>query len=659
MIRFKACSESTATKIGAMILGLLAFAAHAEVKLANIFGDHMVLQRQQPISVWGWAKSGDTVEVRLHRQSARARADAQGRWCAVLMAESAGGPYTLEVRGESTLKLQDVLVGDVWLASGQSNMEWSVAQSKDAAIEVAKSGFPKIRHVKIAKTVAFQPAQDIGESVWKRADPGNTGEFSAAAYFFARNVYRKTGVPIGIVNASWGGTNVETWISKGALASLPEFDIASMPSDRTALNNSYHARMSALIARWQVGVPVEAGSTTAWKEVDFDDSTWATLQTPQVWQEQGLAELNGVIWYRRVIDLTPQQAVESSILYLAMVDDCDETMVNGQSVGGLCGWDAPRRYELPAGLLKAGRNVIAVRVTDNAGNGGIWGDSLTLKLQTGVETLPLAGAWKARVENIMDKSQPGPNDLPTLLFNSMVSPLTDFAIKGVIWYQGESNVTRAQQYTKTFPLLIHDWRVHWHQPHLPFYFVQLASFLPLEKNTLTGSDWAELRDAQRQAMKLQQTGMVVATDIGDANSIHPLNKQEVGRRLALLALKNEYGRKHIVASGPVYRSMLVRGSHVEINFSEVGHGLTIPNGQTVLNGFAVAGDDHQFLPAQAHIRGNKVIVSHQKVIQPVAVRYGWVNNPEQINLFNRDGLPASPFRTDNWPGLTDGVAYKF
>lgn len=641
------------------MLALLGGLAQAEVRLAQVFSDHMVLQRQQPIPVWGWARAGEAVSVQLHGQSAQATADAQGRWRALLKAEAAGGPYTLVVQGDNSLRVDDVLIGDVWLASGQSNMEWSVGQSDNAEAEVAQSHFPAIRHIKIPKTVAFAAAADVGQASWKVAGPATTGEFTAAGYFFARKLHQETGVPIGIVNASWGGTHVETWISHAALASRPDFPMALMPTDGAAINARYQARMSQLIARWQGAAPDLALASATWKDRDFDDSAWATLRAPQYWEEQGLDALDGVVWYRRVLELTPQQAASAATLHLGTIDDCDETWVNGQRVGDTCGWDTQRHYAVPAGLLTAGKNVIAVRVTDTGGGGGPYGDAAGMRLQTGTDSVALAGVWKARVQSIQDKGVPAPNDLPTLLFNSMISPLVDFPIKGVIWYQGESNVPRAQQYMQTFALLIKDWRTQWRQPQLPFYFVQLASFLPLEKNSLKGSDWAELREAQRHALLLPATGMVVATDIGNALDIHPRNKQTVGLRLALLALKNDYGRKTVVASGPVYQALRVRKSQLEISFSEVGGGLVLPQGQTTLRGFTVADASGRFVPAQAQIKGNKVLVSSPEIKHPVAVRFGWVDNPEQNNLFNREGLPASPFRTDVWPWLTQGVKFTF
>ena len=632
--------------------------ARAEVRLARIFGDHMVLQRDQPIRVWGWARPGEKVRVEFRGQSVQAVADAQGRWLASLESEPAGGPYELTIRGENSITLRDVLVGEVWVGSGQSNMEWSVKDSSNAVQELAQSDFPLIRHFKAPKTIAFTPAEDIGEAVWKVSGPGNTGEFSAAGYFFARKIHQELGVPVGIINTSWGGTHIETWISAKTLGAQPDFDLSSMPADAAGFAARYRERMKALISAWQTGGLDAEGLSEAWKEPDFNDGAWSVLRAPKLWEEQGLDDLDGVVWYRRAIELTPRQAASEAVLQLGTIDDDDETYLNGRRVGQTRGWDAPRRYSVPQGLLKPGRNVVAVRVTDTGGGGGFYGRDEGMALKLGAESVSLAGDWKARVESFLSKDEPGPNDLPTLLFNSMVSPITKLSIAGVLWYQGESNVPRAEQYARTFPLMIEDWRRQWGRPNLPFYFVQLASFLPLARNDLKGSSWAELRDAQRQTLSLPNTGMVVAVDIGDADSIHPLSKQAVGLRLALHALKNQYGKK-VAAGGPMYRAMRVRGHEVELSFTDAGLGLVMPQGDAVLRGFAVADKRREFKPAQARIQGDKVIVSRLDMPDPKAVRYGWVDNPQESNLFNRDGLPASPFRTDDWPLQTAGKKYRY
>jgi sialate O-acetylesterase len=362
------------------------------------------------------------------------------------------------------------------------------------------------------------------------------------------------------------------------------------------------------------------------------------------------------VWYRKEVELTPEQANSAAVLQLGTIDDCDETYVNGQKLGGVCQWDAVRKYALPQGLLKQGKNLIAVKVTDTGGGGGFHGDPAVIKMILGQTEIPLAGTWKARVADYMKKNMPDANDMPTLLFNAMLHPLLPYPIKGVLWYQGESNVPRAAQYATSFPQMITDWRARWKEGNFPFYFVQLAAYLPLNRNTLAGSTWAELRDAQRQTLALPNTCMTVTTDIGDANDIHPRNKQDVGLRLAACALKKDYN-KDVVESGPVYKAMEIRGNSIELQFDSIGSGLMAKDKYGYLYGFTIAGEDQQFKWAKATIQGDKVIVSSTEVPNPVAVRFGWVDNPSETNLYNKEGFPASIFRTDTWKRLTDGVKF--
>ena len=609
--------------------------------------------------LWGRARPGEKIQAAFNGQAAGAVADQQGRWLVELKAEPAGGPYALTIKGDNVVTLADVVVGEVWLASGQSNMELSVADSSDAAVEVARSGFPLIRHFKVPKALAYQPAADLGEeSGWKVSGPKNTGSFSAAGYFFARKIHQETGVPVGILNASWGGSNLETWLSPEAFLADPELNTDPIPPDLASFQARNRARVKAMLAKWQPGSePAGPDAVAAWKETELDDSSWPSLQAPQYWEEQGLEGFDGIVWYRRAVYLTKEQAGSEAVLQPGRIDDCDETYLNGARLGGECSWDKIRLYAVPRNLLKPGKNIVAIRVTDTGGGGGLHGDAEILKLQLGAASVSLAGEWKARVESFPDRKLPAPNDLPSLAFNGMLRPIADFPVRGALWYQGESNVERAAQYIRTFPLLIEDIRKQWKQPGMPFYFVQLASFQPPERNTLDGSAWAELREAQRLALKLPGTGMVVATDIGDANDIHPRNKQAVGLRLALHALKDQYEKK-VAASGPLYKEMRVRGSEIEISFTETGGGLVAAN-RNDLRGFAVADESRKFMPARARIDGDKVIVSNPAVAGPKAVRYGWMDNPGENDLFDLEGLPASPFRTDDWPLRTAGVKYSY
>lgn len=640
-------------------LVLVGGVAQAEVRLAHIFTDHAVLQRHKPITVWGWARPGEQIQVRFAGERQRTRADSQGQWRVLLKARRAGGPHELTVQGDNRITLRDILVGEVWLASGQSNMQWSLAQSQAGAVEVAMPAQTQIRHFTVARAVSLTPQADVGPTGWAVSDPAHRGDFTAVGYYFAKALQARLKVPVGIINNAWGGTHVETWISRAAFATRPEYGIEALPTDTAGHLERFRQRMAAIALNWQKGLALPpAGQVPEWQASVLDDSTWSSLQVPKAWEEQGLDEFDGVVWYRREVVLSEQQASAGAVLHLGTIDDRDVTWVNGQKVGASDEWDAVRRYPLAPGVLRPGRNVIAVRVRDDGGGGGFYGADAQVRLETAAGVIPLAGAWRARVEGIVDKGQPGPNDLPTLLFNGMVHPLTAYAMRGVIWYQGESNVGRAEQYTRSFPLLIEDWRKQWRTPDMPFYFVQLASFLPLEKNTLAGSTWAELRDAQRQTLRVPHTGMVVTIDVGDANDIHPRDKRTVGDRLARLALKNDYGQRQIQASGPVLRSVRVRGDALVADFAEVGRALALRSGSELL-GFAIADASGKFVNAKARIEGHSVVVESPLVKQPVAVRYGWVDNPEQANLINAEGLPASPFRSDDGPWLTAGVKFRF
>ena len=648
--------------VAGLSCGLVAEAAQAEVRLAGVFGDHMVLQRHEPIRVWGTAAAGEAVQVSLQQSLGRAVAGADGRWWVQLPPLPAGGPHELTVSGSNTVVLRDVLIGDVWLCSGQSNMEWPLSLSHDAAQAIAEADLPLVRHLKIAKRPSLSPQADVDRQPWLVSQPGTAGEFSAVAFHFARRLQRELGVPIGLVNASWGGSHLETWTSPAAARQDPDLApvLARMPADDAAFAAQDQVRQQALVKRWQGELPLwTSRSMPPWQEIDIDTRRWPVLKAPRIWEEQGLPGLDGSVWLRRTLELTAAQAAGAATLHLGMIDDCDRTWVNGEPVGATCGWDTPRHYPVPAGLLRAGRNVIAVRVVDTGGGGGFHGAAQAMQLETAAGSLPLAGDWLARVEAPARKSAPDFNDLPTLLFNGMLQPLTPMPLRGVIWYQGESNVPRAAHYADAFRRLITDWRQQWQQPQLPFLFVQLSSFLPPERNTLTGSAWAELRDAQRQALSLPGTGMAVSIDVGDAHDIHPRNKRTVGERLALLALQQVHGQA-LVSSGPVWQSLRTQpGGVAELGFGNLGGGLAVRGPGQALLGFAVAGADQRFVPAQATIVGDRVHVWSPLVAQPQAVRYGWVDNPQDGNLINRAGLPASPFRTDAWPLLTQGVVPTF
>jgi sialate O-acetylesterase len=642
-------------------LGLLAGNVQADVQLAGLFGDHMVLQRDAPIRVWGRADPGERVQVRLAARQARTRADARGRWQVLLAPLPAGGPHELQVIGPNTLRLKDVMVGEVWVASGQSNMEWSLQDTDDAARAIAAADEPRIRHVKLPHRASLRPQDDVEPLTWQVSQPEVAGRFSAVATYFARRLVRELGVPVGIVDNSWGGTVVETWTSLPAARRDPDLapHANALPADLAGFQQAQRARAQAIVQRWQPGLPADEPDASAWAAPALDDRAWPIVQAPGIWEEQGLPGLDGVVWLRRTLRLDVAQTQGAATLHLGPIDDCDESFVNGQRVGGQCGWLAPRDYAMPPGLLQEGDNVIAVRVTDTGGGGGLHGDAAAVRLRVTAGDIPLAGPWRARIASVLRHDEPGPNDAPTLLFNGMVQPLLPLRVRGVIWYQGESNVPRAARYAGAFRRMILDWRAHWArqgQRRLPFHYVQLTHRALASANSLEGSAWAELRDAQRQALVLPDTGMAVITDLGDPTDIHPRNKRDVGERLALQALRRTYQRP-VVADGPVFAMMRRVGSRLQLRFKPGTGPLAVRGGGDAPQAFAVADATRRFLPAQARIVGDRIEVWRDGLTRPVAARYGWLDNTEQADLLNAAGLPASPFRTDRWPLTTEAVRY--
>lgn len=633
----------------------LCIAVEAKVTVPKIFSDNMVLQRETAIPVWGWANPKEVIRVTFNKQSVSAVTDVSGKWSVKLRSEKAATNLTLKISGGNTIEIRNVAVGEVWLCSGQSNMEWTVGQSLNAEQELSAAENPNIRQIKISKTINSIPQDDVPEGVWKVSNPNNTNGFTGVGYFFARDLYNQLKVPIGLINASWGGTNIETWISREGFESSDEFRemIAKMPKiDLDVLAKAKVSKMTAQIEQLQ-GVKLGSFDAEAFKKESFDDSKLPAMNVPGYWEQQSLGTFDGAVWVRRNIELTAQKATGSGIIELAKIDDNDITFVNGMEIGRTNGWDAPRKYRIPNGILKEGRNVIAVKVTDTGGNGGVYGESGNLRLVLADEIISLAGDWKYQVESI--RGGTNVNEFPSLAYNAMINPLIPYGFRGVLWYQGESNAGRAYQYRKAFPLLINDWRNKW-KSDLPFYFVQLATF-KTPGNSNDGSGWAELREAQTQTLNLAKTGMVVTTDIGNPNDIHPRNKQDVGKRLAAIALNRTY-KKRILDSGPVYKSIRIVGDRAIVTFESIGSGLMTNDKNGQVFGFEIAGGDQTFYPATAKIQGKTVIVSSEKVVSPQAVRFGWIGDASASSLFNQEGFPAVPFRTDDWKTITRNAKYK-
>jgi sialate O-acetylesterase len=621
-------------------------AVATDFRLARIFGDHMVLQRDRPLRVWGWAAPGARVTVMIGDVAVPTAAGRDGRWETVLPPFPAGGPWTLTARSGATLTVADLLFGDVWVASGQSNMEFTLgAGVKDGEREIAAADYPKIRFFKVPRVASPRPRSDLSSGEWRICSPETAPDVSAVAYFFARDLHREKGVPIGIVDATWGGTPAEAWTSAEMNLFLPRYRDRMRPilaSDRdwTREMAENEARGKT---RQELIEDLERAKSGGAYRADFDDTSWATVRLPNE------TPLSDFVWLRRVVSL--EKAERSGYkMRLGAFGNVDAVFVNGVQVYRRKGNAQTRELTLPEGVLKPGGNVIAIRALNGWNNEVRLGPPLDLRQDGSGLVASLEGEW--RFSNTLEPKMPEYvrySHTPSFLYNGMIAPIAGYTLEGAIWYQGESNASEAHAYRSLFPVMIQDWRIRWREGGFPFLFVQLANWRERKPEPVS-SDWAELREAQLMTLALPDTGMAVTIDIGEADDIHPRNKQDVGKRLALAARKVAYG-EDIVYSGPLYRSMEVKGSEVILSFDHVGRGLQVDGGGE-LRGFALAGEDRQFAWAEARIEGDRVRVRSDLVPAPVAVRYGWADNPE-CNLVNREGLPASPFRTDTWPGITE------
>ena len=640
--------------------------AEAKVKLPSVFGDNMVLQQQTNAAFWGIADAGKpvTISTSWNKKIYTGKTAADGKWKIIVSTPSYGGPYTINISDGETTTLNNVLIGEVWLCSGQSNMEMPLAgwgQIKDFQKEIANADYPNIRLLQAVHVASNAPLHDaqVTNGGWQPCNPQSVAEFSSVAYFFAREIYKKKGIPIGLIHTSWGGTVAEAWTSGSTLKGMPDFAKAAAlieNTDQTKSAENFKQQMDS----WQKTVLLKDSGyqkgSPLWVASSFDASSWKSMVLPALFDQAVLPGFDGVVWFRKKVSIPASWAGKDLTVNLGTIDDEDITYFDGVKIGNSQGYQLSRSYVIPANKVKAGEFVLSVRVFDLTGGGGIYGSKniLSVKSATG-ESISLDGEWQYKVGLNLRNIAPvpvaaeGPNRA-AVLFNAMINPFIPYAIKGVIWYQGESNGDRAHQYRELFPAMITDWRKKWNIGDFPFYFVQLANYMKVDEEP-KASAWAELRDAQLSTLSLPNTGMSVTIDIGDGENIHPKNKQEVGRRLALIALAKTYGDQ-IVYSGPSLISHQVKGSTMNLDFKFTDGGLAAKDG-TALTGFSIAGEDQKFHWAKAIIQGNHIIVSSAEVTAPVAVRYAWGNNPV-CNLYNGAGLPASPFRTDDWQDSTFG-----
>lgn len=622
--------------------------ALAQLRLPRVFSDHMILQRTKPIPVWGSAKAGERITIEFGGQRYHTITGRDGKWRVQMAAMNAGGPYVMSVFGEEStqeaLTFKDILIGDVWIASGQSNMEWQVSQSQNAEQEIKNANYPAIRFFNVPHAKQVVPQDTLAAGSWVSMDTAGVKTASAVAYFFARTLHGSLKVPIGIVQSTWGGTPVEAWTSRPKLLESPLTKSRVMTND--SITAAHFVKDSLdLLKFWDIVYKADTLIVSSVTGMAYNDSHWRTIEMPATLKDMNMPGYEGIVWLRKELAVGADipEAVDLSI-ELGHPEMNYSVYINGQEIAKTV-WNAnlSHKYTIPSGLLKKGRNVVAVRMAFLWGGGGFNSASDGMYVSVGNTRFSLAGTWKFMPD--LEASLPTIKNYhryPSYLYNAMINPIVSYGAKGFLWYQGEDNASAPDEYRSLFPMMIRDWRERSGQGNLPFLYVQLANYM--KRQEMPGeSDWAKLREAQTMTLSEPNTGMAVIIDVGAADDIHPKNKQEVGRRLALLAKKQVY-QQNIQAQSPVYKNHQIEGQRLRVTFEETGKGLKTSDDKEV-KGFAIAGSDGKFQWAEASIQGNNVIVSAPGVANPVAVRYAWADNPA-CNLVNSAGLPAVPFRTD-------------
>lgn len=624
---------------------LLPLAVCAQIKLPKLISDGMVLQHSENLKIWGWAAPGEKVELHFNNKNYTAKANTAGEWTIQLSPQKAGGPYTMTFSAGNTITISNILFGDVWLCSGQSNMELTMQRLIDRYPKEATAENENIRQFLVPDIANFKNQQtDLNSGEWKSLSPKTINDFSGVAYFFACSVYKKHHIPIGIINAALGGSPAQAWISEKGLKKFPDYLkeahlykndklIAEIEEENANINTEWYSELNAK----------DEGLKEGWKAKEYDDSGWDEMKIPGYWADTSTGNVNGAVWFRKTIDVPKTMTGIPVKLELGRIIDADSVFVNNTFVGTTSYQYPPRKYKLAANILQPGKNTITIRVINNSGRGGFVLDK-DYRLITSKDTIKLDGIWKYRTGCIMPaiKPQTTIRFKPSGLFNAMIAPLQSYTIKGALWYQGESNTGKPQEYFDLMKTLITDWRTGWKQD-FPFIYVQLPAFME-EKPNPQESNWALLRDEQAKILSVTTTAMAIAIDLGEWNDIHPLNKKEVGERLALQAEKLVYGNKEIIASGPTVGFIKKENNKLVISFNNVGSGLVI-KGNDKLKYFAIAGKDKKYVWASAVINNNnEVIAWSDSIPDPEYISYAWADNPAGANLYNKEGLPAAPFR---------------
>ncbi|PWK27546.1 sialate O-acetylesterase [Arcicella aurantiaca] len=632
----------------------------AQIRLPKLISDNMVLQRDQTIKIWGWASPKEKIMLVFKNKNLKTVATDAGKWEILLSPQSAGTGFDMILKGKNEITLKNIAFGDVWLCSGQSNMTITMERIKERFPEdITSANYPAIRYFFVPTlTDLNSPKDDFPQGEWKTATTNNILSIGAISYYFARDLYEKYQVPIGMINSSVGGTPIEAWISEGGFKKMEDIQKTINQNKDSSYVNSQNRRS---MVKNQVAVK-DLGSIEHWENPTYQEKGWRNFNIPGYWEDQGVKDLNGVVWFRRAFEIPKSWLGKSVKLYMGRIVDADEMYVNGKKIGNITYQYPPRRYEIPADLLKEGKNTFVIRVTNTAGKGGFVPDKPYFMTTNG-EEIDLKGTWQYKVGEVYQPTNQNTisgglvkQNQPTALFNAMISPVLQTSVKGFLWYQGESNTAFPEKYDGLITTLISDWRRLWNDDKKPFFVVQLANYQEVNY-TPTESNWARMREAQNKALTLQNTAVTTTIDLGEWNDIHPLNKKDIAKRLALAAQNIAYHDQSVVYAGPTFKSQEIENDKIILTFENVGEGIVSKDNEE-LRWFSIADYDKKFVWAKARIVGkDKIELSNETVKTPKYVRYAWQDNPEGVNFYNSANLPASPFRTDA-ENLDDSKPWK-
>lgn len=620
------------------------FSIFAKVTVPKFFSNHMVLQRDAPITIYGWADAGKTVKINFYNTNVETKANANGEWTIDFNAQKAGGPFRMTIAEDNKITLEDIYIGDVWFCSGQSNMGWKLEDALNGKEELSKANYEKIKLLQVSRTMAGTPQKDFEKGQWESCTSENAEGFSAVAYFFGRELYQEYNVPIGLINSSWGGTNIEAWMSeemmgkhesaKKVIAEMKNLNFSDVVKNYNKDFKNWEDKADKL----------DVGMQERWFDNSYDKSSWKTINVPILWETAKITPSDGIVWVSRTFELNEKDLSEKELLLsIGRVDNEDVTYINGKNVGESKIKDLDRIYKIPKTVFAIGKNTITIRVKNSGDIGGFRSAKEALYLQTGQQKISLAGDWKYEIgtKNIEEVPvRQHPNLYPTSLYNGMVAPFLGIKIKGIIWYQAESNSKNAVEYADLFKDMITDWRKKW-KSDFTFIFAQLPNY------TNQNNRWITLRESQAKALELKNTGMAVLIDVGADDNIHPIHKQIVGKRMATIAGNLAYGKKELPASAPIFDKYKTDGNAILVSFKNGTFAAETP--KSGISGFMIAGNDNKFYPANGYLQKDMktIKLSSDKVSDPKEVRYLWEDAPGKVMLYNKDGLATPPFRTDD------------